>query len=91
MKPSIKDLHELFEHKDYASVVRACRGATVTARIADTCTRAACQVRDTADAERWSRSVDAELRERLAAYCAPLRSDTSTRTLDCAKDPLDCR
>lgn len=91
-QPPFKAIHELFEHKDYAAVVRTCREATMTARIADTCVRAACQVRATGETALWSRSVAAELRERLAAYCAQLRNgDIPTRSLDCSKDPLDCR
>ena len=91
-KPPSRSIRELFEHEDYGSAVLACRETTMTAQIADTCTRAACRVHDTVDAQLWLRSSSGELRERLAAFCAQLGTgELPTRSLDCAKDPLDCR
>jgi hypothetical protein len=90
-KPSVESVHRTFDARDYAGVVAACRATTVTAAIAELCTRAACEQHDTANAQRWLPFKPARLVDKLVAYCRALDQVLRTPTLDCSNDPLDCR
>jgi serine/threonine-protein kinase len=91
-KPSVESVRRTFDAGDYAGVVAACRATTVTAAIAELCTRAACEHHDTANAQRWLPFNPPRLVDRLVAYCRALDDQVlRTPTLDCSNDPLDCR
>jgi hypothetical protein len=91
-KPPSEAIRELFEARAYAGVVRACGAATVTAAIADLCTRAACEVHDMANAQLWLPLTSTRQMAKLVGYCSDLGNrGIRIPALDCSKDPLDCQ
>lgn len=70
--PTFDSLQVLYQKDDYAGVVRACSGTTVTAAIANVCMLAACHQHDSTKAQRWLSINPATLHDKLAAFCKEL-------------------
>ena len=92
-RSSSSDPVALFERGDYTSVVQAC-SARISVDLVRVCVLAACQQRNAGKAVQWWRSARTSAeRDQLAASCRKLSKGAIALgpSLDCARNPLDCR
>jgi hypothetical protein len=69
------DLVALYRLADFQGVVRACSDATVTETNATVCTLSACEVGDSAKAERWLQLSSPAARDNISRGCSEIAQD----------------